>query len=247
MVGFTLGAALGYLLLAVAHLDPSRLLDVSTTGVRNIALPAIAQASARGIDPAFVIFTVNSVATLVLVSFLFSVRIYDPTRPGRFSAWWRRQAENDPLTGLLRRYRDWREIADPAARPIFTSLLVVPVAGATALGLMLGTIFAALWALTGPGLHSGAIALVYILPHGLLEVGAILLGAAAPVSVYLESKSVLRSDESHAVFTRVREIGGSRRIKILVVVALMGLAVAAIIETRLTGLVVDVVTNRMNP
>ncbi len=210
------------------------LFDASTTGVRHVAVPAIDRASMLGIDPALVVFLVNATATLILASFIWSVRLYDPSRSGGFSAWLRGQAAHDPISSLLRRWRAWREISDTAARPIYTSLLVVPVTGAVTLGLLIGTLLAAVAGIIGPGPQSLVVALGFLAPHGLLEVGAIILGAAIPISAYLDVKPLLASGETAAAFERIRVLGAARRTKLTIVVALLGLAAAALIETRLT-------------
>ncbi len=198
-----------------------------------------------GVDPALVVFLINATATLVLASFIWSVRLYAPSRPGGFSAWLRRQAAHDPISGILRRWRAWREISDTAARPIYTSLLVAPATGAVTLGLLIGALFAAVAGIIGPGPRSLAVALGFLAPHGLVEVGAIILGTAIPISAYLDVKPLLASGETTAAFERVRVLGAARQTKLAIVVALLGLVAAALIETRLTAQIGRLLANTL--
>ncbi len=206
-------------------------------------MPVIDQAGLIGIDPVFVVFLLNATAMLVLASFIWTVRIYDPGRPGGFSAWLRRQAAHDPISGILRYWRSWREIPDTPARPIYTSLLVAPTTGAAALGLLIGVLYAAVAGVIGSGPGSWLVGLAFIAPHGIVEVGAIILGAAIPISAYLDVKPLLAAGETAAAFERVRVLGAARQTKSTIIVALIGLAAAALIEMRLTEEIGRLVTN----
>lgn len=229
-----IGTAGGYALLALTGLDPHALFQASTIGVRHVTVPAIEGASGRGIDPATVIFFANSTVMVVLSSFVFSVRLYDPRRIDRFSAWLRRQARQDRTMNLLKPLSSFRAIGDPSLRPLYTSLVVAPITGVSALGLLIGLLFISFTELSGAGPGRFLVTLGYLLPHGLFEVGALLLAASVPISAYLEVREDVERGDVAAAFSRVRESGAIRAVWPTLLGALIALLTAALIEANLT-------------
>lgn len=203
--------------------------------MRSVTIPAIERASAFGVDPAFVIFIANTVVMLVLASFTFSARLYDPGRTGGFSARLRRRAAQDPLNFLLLRWKGFRSVGDPDLRPVFSSLVTGPVTGVVALGVLIGTLLVSAVSMGGAGLKAVVIGLAYILPHGLPEVAGLLLGSALPVSCYMRIKNEVEQGQVEAAFAGLKKAGAADRSAKVLGVAVSLLFGAALIEAHATN------------
>lgn len=234
---FFAAAAVGYVLLNVLGQDPQALLDISTTGIRRVTGPAIERAGARGLDPAIVIFFANLSATLFLSSFILTARIYDPRKTGKVSGWIRRQAEKDPTNKLLMAIPSYRALQTPDLRPLYTSLLVLPVIGAVALGVMIGLVFISYMTLTGGGLKNAVISLAYLLPHGIPEVCGILLGIALPLAGYMEIRPRIEKEDVEGAFSGLYQAGSFHKARPILGAVIVLLIGAAWIEAHLTGMV----------
>jgi hypothetical protein len=235
---FLIGSGGGYFLFRVIGLNPESLFKISTTGVRHVTGPFVAEAAGRGIDPAAAIFLTNSIALLFLVSFLYSARLYDPSRADKLSVWFYRRARRDPMVKILELWSSFRSIEKAELRPLYPVLLVGPVIGVAALGVLVGTLCVSFaFTVEGGSARSVIMALAYICPHGFFEIGSLLLGASIPISAYMNIEENIIKGDTEGVFRHLREAGSSRAVRPVLGTALIMLAAAALIEAHITATV----------
>lgn len=215
---------------------PAELFMAPTFGVRHVAVPAIRRLQASGVDAAVTVFCLNGAVTVLLASFLYSARLYDPRRTGRVSRFIKRGAENDPMAGLFMLLPKYKAISRPEIRPVFVSLLALPITGVVTLGLLAGVLFISFAAIKG-GAGRFLVALGYIAPHGIIEAGAVMAGASIPISALISAGDDIARGDFAAVFDRIKEIGTDRKTFAVLGMSLIALAAAAVIEIHLTGTV----------
>ena len=234
LIALTTGIVGGYLAIGLLGLRPPALFAVSTTGVRHVAIPAIERAATFGVDPAVIVFLANSIAAVVFTTFLLTATLFDPERIDRFPSLLRRMSVKDPTIKIFSPIRTFRKIGDERLRPLYVALVVGPMAGVIALGVLIGLIVASYSELAGGGPISTLVTFGFLLPHGLFEIPALLISAALPISAFLALKEDIFAGDVGKVFAGLRARARFRSIRNYLGLTLIMLAAAAVIETHLT-------------
>jgi hypothetical protein len=230
-VALPIGYLVGLIIITILPIKPEGLFHASTIGVRNVAVPLTEQAAASGLDPTIGVFAVNGFVALVLSSFLFISPLFNPVFWESRHPIVRKLLFDDPTIRLLSALKGYRTIPDPRLRPVFAGLLVAPMTGVVALGLMIGVLLVAVPSFVGA---KTALVIAYLLPHGLFEIPALILAASVPVSAYLEVRSSLERGDVGATFDRLKELRAARRIRLAIGTSLGLLLLAALVEVHLT-------------
>lgn len=223
----------GLILIYQFGIDPFRLFKLSTIGLQLVGSPAFARGVEVGIDPAIIIFAVNTVVTLGFASFLFSSALLNPNRIGDFPAALRKSLLGDPTINIFYPLKAFRAIPQKPLRTTFVWLSVIPALPLILLGLMAGGMMSSGHAVIG----SLGVVAASLLPHGVFEVPAVVLGAAVPFAAYRLVRSDLETGATEKVFSKILRFTHSRAIKLSILTILLLLAVASVIETHLTATV----------
>jgi uncharacterized membrane protein SpoIIM required for sporulation len=223
----------GLILIYLFGVDPFQLFSLSTIGLRHVGSPVIARSAEFHIDPAVVIFALNTLVTFAIASLLSAATLLNPDRMGEFPANVRKSFLRDPTINLFYPMKAFRAIRQRQLRPIFVWLRVLPAAPLLGLGLIAGSMMASAHAVIGSLEYVAAL----LIPHGIFEVSAILLGAALPSSAYLLIKKDLEAGATEKAFGKIARFSRSRAIKASMLAIVLLLAVASVIEAHLTGMI----------
>jgi uncharacterized membrane protein SpoIIM required for sporulation len=221
----------GLVLIFLFGVDPFQLFGLSTVGLQHVGAPVMAKSIEFHIDPAIVIFAFNTLVTFAIASLLVSATLLNPDRMGELPANLRKSFLRDPTINLFYPMQAFRAIRQRQLRPVFVWLRVIPAAPLLALGLMAGGMMASAHAVIGSLEYVAAL----LIPHGIFEVSAILLGAALPSSAYLLIKKDLEAGATEKAFGKIARFSRSRAIKASMLAIVLLLAVASVIEAHLTG------------
>lgn len=225
----------GLILIYQFGMDPSRLFKLSTIGLQYIGAPVFDRGVAIGIDPAIIIFAFNTIATLAIASFLFSSPLLNPDRAGEFPVSLRRSFLRDRTINIFYPFKAFRAVSQKQLRPAFVWLSIIPPAPLVLLGLMAGGMMSSGHAVLG----SLGVVAASLIPHGIFEIPAVVLGAAIPFSAYYLVQADLEAGATEKVFRKISRFARSRAIKVSILSILLLLAVASIIEAHLTGTIAE--------
>ena len=221
----------GLVLIYLFGVDPFQLFNLSTVGLRHVGSPVIDRSAEFNIDPTVVIFALNTLVTFAIVSLLLSATLLNPDRMGEFPAHLRKSFLRDRTINLFYPMKAFRAIRQRQLRPVFVWLRVLPAAPILALGLLAGGMTASAHAVIGSLEYVAAL----LIPHGIFEVSAIVLGAALPSAAYLLIKKDLEAGATEKVFGKIVRFTHSRAIKGSILAILLLLAVASVVEVHLTS------------
>lgn len=221
----------GLVLIHQFDADPFRLFRLSTIGLRHIGGPVFTRSTEFHIDPAIIIFAFNAIATLGIASLLLSATLLNPDRMGEFPVQLRKSFLQDPTINLFYPLKAFRSIRQRQLRPLFVWLWVIPAAPLLMLGLMAGGMISSAHSVIGSLDYVAAL----IIPHGIFEVPAIVLGAALPSAGYLLIRNDLEAGATEKIFGKIARFTRSRAIKVSILAILLLLAAASVIEAHLTG------------
>jgi len=221
----------GLVLIFLFGVNPVRLFNLLTIGLRHVGSPVFAGSLQWHIDPAVVIFAFNTLVTFAIVSLLLSATLLNPDRMSEFPSPLRKSFLRDPTINLFYPMKAFRAIRQRQLRPIFVWLRVMPIAPLLAVGLIAGGMMASAHAVIGSLDYIAAL----MIPHGIFEVPAILLGAALPSSAYLLVRKDLEAGATEEVFGKIDGFIRSPAVKASILAILILLAVASVIEAHFTG------------
>jgi len=209
---------------------PDRIFLFSTAGIHYVARPIMSRWADLGFNPALIILFLNLLATLALASPLAMIPLFDPRRTHYFPSRLRRVLINDPTLAAFRPFPGFRAIPDPELRPLFAWLYFLPLFPVGLLGTIIGL------ATASGCIVFGSIPLVagYLLPHGFLEIPAILLGGSLPLGAYFAVHDSLHQARTDAVFSVLGERRRFRRIRWTLLAILVLLGAAAVVEAYFT-------------
>jgi uncharacterized membrane protein SpoIIM required for sporulation len=145
----------------------------------------------------------------------------------------RRSFLRDPTINLFYPMKAFRAVRQRQLRPIFVWLRVVPTAPLLVLGLMAGGIMSSAHAVIGSLEYVAAL----LIPHGIFEVPAIVLGASLPSAAYFLIRKDLEAGATEKIFGKIARFTRSRAIKASILLILLLLAIASVIEAHLTGMI----------
>jgi uncharacterized membrane protein SpoIIM required for sporulation len=220
----------GLVLIFLFGVDPFQLFSLSTIGLRHVGSPVFARSAELHIDPAVIIFIFNAVVTFAIASLLLSATLLNPDRMSEFPSNLRRSFLRDPTINLFYPMKAFRAIRQRQLRPIFVWLRVIPTAPLIVLGLMAGGMMSSAHTVIGSLEYVAAL----LIPHGIFEVPAIVLGAALPSAAYFLIRKDLEAGATEKIFGKIARFTRSRAIKASILMILLLLAVASVIEAHLT-------------
>jgi hypothetical protein len=223
----------GLILIYQFDVDPFRIFNLSTIGLRHLGTPTITMGVELHIDPSVIIFAFNTVATLGIASLLFSSTLLNPRRMDEFPAGLRKSFIFDPTINIFSPLRGFRAIPQKHLRPTFVWLFAFPAIPLILVGLMAGGMMSSAHAVFGSLPYVAA----SLVPHGIFEIPALVLGAALPFAAYQMVRADLESGETEKVFGKITQIIHSRAIKVSILTILLLLAVASAIEGHVTAAV----------
>lgn len=223
----------GLILIYQFDVDPFRIFNLSTIGLRHVGDPAFAKAVELHIDPSIVIFVFNTIATLGIASLLFSSTLLNPRRMNKFPAGLRKSLIFDPTINIFFPLSGFRAIPLKNLRPTFVWLFALPALPLILVGLMAGGMISSGHAVVG----SFAYVVAALVPHGIFEVPALVLGAAIPFAAYHVVRADLESGEAEKVFGKIVQFIHSKAIILSILTILLLLAVASVIEGHVTAAV----------
>jgi|GEM_PF-3912477 len=227
---FGLGLLIAWALVHFAGIRPDRIFAFSTAGIHYVARPIMDTGATLGVNPALVLMGLNLVATAALASPLWYTPLFDPRRMHLFPSGLRRVIIHDPTLVAFRPFPGFRAIPDPELRPIFAWLYFLPLFPVGVLGTIIGMATASACIV----FRSIPLVAGYLLPHGMLEIPAILLGGALPVGAYFAVHNTLRQGRTDVVFSILAERRKFLSVcRILTLIVLL-LGTAAAIEAYFT-------------
>lgn len=211
--------------------DPFEVLGITTAGLRYVGGPLVAYGSILGLPPAYGIFLCNTFVALLIVSTLFLVMFYNPHRWPSYPWIIRRSFERDASAKRLRFLPGCRRIENPQLIIVGFCLYFAPMLAMTFFGIMIGSMIAAGQFVFG----SLQTVLEMIVPHGMLEVPAIVLAAAIPLSAHSLVVENLSRGKVSRVFQDLERFKASQHIRLCLTILVSALYVAGVIEGSLSA------------
>jgi uncharacterized membrane protein SpoIIM required for sporulation len=228
LVSFAGGMAVGQLLLDFVHLTPERLFELSTKRL-SYTLPVLETGAKAGIDGGILLFLWNCAAALATVSFIYSASLFNPLKAGQRPRALRKLFCNPVPMKLLCFLPGCLKIETESLRRLYVWLMI-PLIGMILLGTETGLSASTAKVIFG----SFQTAILSLVPHGIIEIPAFALAGAVPFSAHLRIRSQAADNQIESVFGDVEVHKKALPIKKIVLCAIGGLMIAAMVEAHLT-------------
>lgn len=237
----TIAASISYLstllLAGLGIAEPSAILKTATVGIRHVASPVLSRGMVFGFDEGIMIFFVNLMVALVIISLVLLIQLLNPYNQSQNFFGLRRHLQKNCSAGHIRKIPIFAHIRSPELCLTSFLLLAAPVAAIISFGLMAGALFGSAHLLSS----SPAIALAYLMPHGIPEVAAFLLAGSIPVGTWMAIKPVVYNEVPVAAFRRIDRVVASQDFQKSLKMVVTLLLIAGLIEAHLTLKVVALV------
>lgn len=229
-----IGYALSLILIMYTGVEPTTVFKTVAIGPK-VTYPLIEKSFSNSMDPAIILFLNNSCVALCLMSILFVVPLFNPNTRSNSPSFFKKQLIKGVDLKFLYPLRSFRTVCDKRLRPVYFCLFILPVLAMMSFGLIVGSLMA-----TGHiVLDSLAVVMACIIPHGIFEISALVLGTSIPLSAYFIIKNNLENGDTESVFCKINSIIFSKRSWLCMGFVFLLLAMAAFVEGHLTEHVVS--------
>lgn len=223
-----IGFGFGSFLMGFANLEPETVFDMSTKRL-SYALPFIQHGQHFGVDQGVLIFLWNALGAAATISFVYTVSWFDPARKDRHPRIMRKFFCIPKPMRLLCYLPGCRRFEEEPLRRVYVWLMV-PLLGMILLGMESGMSLSVGKTVFG----SHFIALVALLPHGIIEIPTFSLAGAVAFSAHLMIKRHGGDLTNNQAFEKVERYRNDLPIKKIALAVMVGLLVAGIIEAHIT-------------
>lgn len=227
------GLAVGTLMVMLGVVQPAQLFEASTKRL-SYALPLFELGSRHGIDMGILLFVWNSLAALLTLSFAFTGTLFDPARIDSPPRAVRKLFCGSRPMKLLCRLPGCRKIQPESLRRLYVWLMV-PLLGMVLLGIESGLQVSTAADLFG----SHVVAVIALLPHGVIEIPVLALAGAVAYSAHLKIKKPAQANRMRTVFRQLKHHCGSLPMRKIIGWVIGGLLVAGLIEAHVTQRIVN--------
>jgi hypothetical protein len=228
-----MGLVAGTLLVKIGHIRPERLYEISVKRI-SYAFPVFDTVSRYGIDMGIVLFVWNCFGALVIMSFIYSAALFNPTRIGLPPQVVRRIFCGKTRMKLLCHLPGCKKIEAESLRRVYVWLMV-PLLSIILLGIESGLQISTSSYLRG----SFFSAIITFLPHGLIEIPTLALAGAVTYSAHLIVGKQAQHNETHAVFQHIETLRNAMPIMRLALLVIGGLFIAGLVEAHVTQRIVN--------
>jgi hypothetical protein len=223
-----LGFGIGSLLMGLVSVEPETVFSVSTKRL-SYAFPLITHGQRYGIDQGVLIFIWNALGAATTISFVYTASWFNPALKDRFPRTIRKFFCLPKPMLFLCYLPGCRRFEEESLRRVFVWLMV-PLLGMILLGLETGLSLS-----VGKGLFgSYFIALMALMPHGVVEIPVFAMAGAVAFSAHLMIKQCVGAVTGDAVFDGLDRYRSNLPIKKVAFFVILGLLVAGLVEAHIT-------------
>ncbi|MBW2451527.1 MAG: stage II sporulation protein M [Deltaproteobacteria bacterium] len=226
-------------LVELEWLTPLHVFKTATLNIRLFTGGLLDTGQSLGIDLGVMIFFCNLSGAIMIVLAFYSVVLFKPTHSQAQCQWLRRRLLRESSHDLLQVIPFFSKIKRQELRATSFILLAAPVLSTLCLGLLAGTLLAAVHSVSG----SSILAMAYILPHGFAELMAYLLACSVPLGTWFAVYPALEQNDPTLVFQRIDQIANSEALQGHLKIMINMFLIAGLVETHLTQKVIALLNN----
>ena len=230
LLAFAISLAAGTLLVAIAHVPPERLYEMSTKRLAY-ALPVFDMGVRHGIDMGILLFLWNSIGALITLSFVYTAAWFDPERLGSPPRALRQIFGGRGRMKLFCHLPGCSRIETESVRRLYVWLMI-PLFGMILLGTESGLQVATATHIFGSFIW----AILALLPHGLIEIPTLAVAGAVTFSAHLLVRERVRYRQIKPVFDHLERHRKALPVRTIVLLTIGGLLLAGLIEAHVTPL-----------
>lgn len=228
LITFTVGMAVGAVLLHFVHLSPETLFELSTKRL-SYAMPVMEIGAKAGIDGGILLFLWNGAGALATISFIYSAMLFNPLKATQRPRALRKLFCNPAPMKLLCFLPGCLKIETESLRRVYVWLMV-PLIGMILLGIETGLSVSTAKLIFG-SFQAGLLSLA---PHGIIEIPTFALAGAVAYSGHLRIKPQAPENQTSRVFGDLEAHKNGLPIKKIALGVMGGLLLAAMFEAHIT-------------
>jgi len=228
LISLMISLVIGILLVKAGLIAPERLFEASTRRISH-ALPVFDLGVRLGLDLGVLLFGWNALGALATISFLYTAALFNPDHMNRPPRGLRRIFCGSGRMRLLCYLPGCSKIEVESLRRLYVWLMV-PLLGIILLGMESGLQVATAGEISG----SLLVAVVSLLPHGLIEIPVFTLAGAVVFSAHLSIRETAQRNSTRAVFQTLASHRKTMPIRIIAWSVVGGLLVAGLAEGHVT-------------
>ena len=221
-------------LVELQWLTPLHLIKSATLNIRLFTGELLETGQSLGADLGLMIFFCNLSGAIMIVLAFYSVVLFRPIHSESQFKWLRRLLVRESSRDLLQAIPFFSKIKPQELRAKSFILLAAPVLSTLFLGLLAGSLLAAVHSFSG----SSILAMAYILPHGFAELMAYLLACSVPLGTWLAVYPALEKNDSTLVFQRIDQIASSEALQGHLKIMINMFLIAGLVEAHFTHKVI---------
>lgn len=235
-LAFAVSFTAGIILITLFGISPEAIYQLSSKRISHV-IPLLETGVKAGIDPGLLIFLWNALGALATISFIHTATLFDPRKISLFPRGVRKMFRGRTRMKIFCFLPGCRPIADESLRRLYVWLMV-PLLGMILLGVETGFSVATTTFL----FDSVARAFLSLLPHGIIEIPAFALAGAVSFSAHLVMRQSIPESGTDEVFARLEAYRNQLPIMVIGGTVLLGLMAAGLIEARVTGTLMALLT-----
>ncbi|MCB2183719.1 MAG: stage II sporulation protein M [Desulfobulbaceae bacterium] len=233
ILSFSVSLLVGIILIKICNIDPESIYSISTKRL-SYASSVLEKGGSLGIDSGIILFFWNLLGALATVSFLYTATLFNPGEKSQFPQGLRNVFCGRKKMKALCYLPGCFRIHDECLRRLYVWLMV-PLLGIILLGMECG--FAASTSTYIFG--SYFLGVVYLLPHGLIEIPAICLAGAVTYSAHLLISKNVHHDTARNVFKTIGAHRNAIPLKKITLIVTFCLLLAGTIEAHFTTRIIE--------
>ena len=227
-IAFVLSVAVGMLFTHIDQKNAETLFNLATKRLTYV-YPILEWGTSTGLDLGIVLFVWNSLAALAILSFSHTAAWFNPKHRHRFPRALRAIFCTGAKMKLLCYLPGCQQIAAEPLRRLYL-WLAVPFYGVILLGFENGLSVSSGAAISG----SFSIAIISLLPHGIIEIPTICLAGAVSFAAHLFIKEGKLIHDMEKTFHTIDAYRQRVPIKTITVLVITALFIAAMVEAHFT-------------
>jgi uncharacterized membrane protein SpoIIM required for sporulation len=228
LVSFALSFVAGLFLILILRITPEAIFEVSTKRL-SFVFPVLESGASYGINEGILLFSWNTLGTLVTISFLYSAPLFNPHTITLFPQTLRRMFCGRKRMKLLCFLPGCLQIEEESLRRLYVWLMV-PWLGMILLGIESGFMVSTSSALFG----SYLVGFASLIPHGIIEIPTISFAGMIPFAAHLLVKEKTRANQTDTIFENIADYTKTIPLMKYIVMVIAGLFIAGLVEAHIT-------------
>jgi hypothetical protein len=233
LFAFAISITIGIMLIKIIGISPEAIYQISSKRISHV-LPLLESGAKAGIDPGLLIFLWNGLGALATISFIYTAAFFDPLKLTVFPRGLRKMFSGRGRMKMFCFLPGCRDIEEEPLRRVYVWLMV-PLLGMILLGVEIGFSLSTSIFL----FDSAALAFISLMPHGIIEIPALAMAGAVSFSAHQLMRREISANRVDCVFAEIDAYKRKLPVAVIAFTVLLCLLSAALIEARVTGMIMD--------